>query len=183
MAVFMQPIYTQAVGATPVSAINFNNIPQTFTDLKLVISPRTGYTGNMASGQSLFTNVSTNVFSARTIISDNVNALRTVVGTAQSGWNIGDTMANGSSATANVFGTTTVYIPNYTSTTKYKQVKMESFADDLTYSYSYIEPGGGQYASNAAVLSLSVGSGGFNYIQYSTFTLYGILQPTNITAI
>ena len=44
MTIAMQPIYTQTIGATA-GGIVFNNIPQTFTDLKVVVSTRTNANG------------------------------------------------------------------------------------------------------------------------------------------
>ena len=45
MTIAMQPIYTQTVGAGGTTVISFNNIPQTFTDIQMVISARTNGTG------------------------------------------------------------------------------------------------------------------------------------------
>ena len=40
MSVFMQPIYTQTMGAVGAQSVTFNNIPQGFTDLVLEVSGR-----------------------------------------------------------------------------------------------------------------------------------------------
>jgi hypothetical protein len=38
MAIYMQPIYTQVVGSGGASSVTFNNIPQTYKDLKILFT-------------------------------------------------------------------------------------------------------------------------------------------------
>jgi aspartate/tyrosine/aromatic aminotransferase len=171
MSVFLQPIYTQTVGAGGASSITFNNIPQTFTDLKVVVSARVTNASNFYSPMFMTVNGLTSSTYSDTIIyaSPGVNSSRNSYG-ATSNVLIG--YVDGETATASTFSSNEIYIPNYTSS-NYKQCIadsiMENNSTSIVDSFSAI-----LLRTTNAISSLSVTAGVF--AQYSTFSLYGVLR-------
>ena len=163
----MQPIYTQTVGSGGVTALSFNNIPQTFTDLKLVASVRrnndtvdfawtfNGDTSNSYSTTIFFGQGSAGLGTFRT---SNISYL--------------SAYTNGSGQTANTFGSFEAYIPNYTGA-NFKSVIIDSVAENnATSNISGINAG--LYRSANAISSIQLLTA--NLVQYSTISLYGITK-------
>lgn len=165
MGVFLQPIYTQTVGSGGIGNITFNNIPQTFTDLKVVASTR-------LAGAATALGLSMGVNGAYTLQTNRYVSGNGSAASAGSASNyLGDTV--GSTATASVFGSLEVYIPNYTSST-FKQYIVDAVSENNA-TLSYTELWAGLWSSTSAITSLSF-AGGSNLLQYSTISLYGILR-------
>jgi hypothetical protein len=82
----------------------------------------------------------------------------------------------GTLATANTFGSGSLYIPNYTSTIA------KSVSIDNVYENNATGAGQNLYALSAPVttgitsITLGEGSSGLGYAQYSTASLYGITK-------
>jgi hypothetical protein len=170
MSVFVQPIYAQTVGAGGASTVTFNNIPQGFTDLKIVISTRSssseiydgclmqinGTSGNLYSTTGLQGN-GTTVYSARNFGGGAVNYL--------------DGVGNG--ATASTFGNVEIYIPNYTGG-NYKTIQQD-VAPENNATLNYLTLASSMWRSANPITSVTFFcSGGFTFLQNSTFTLYGV---------
>ena len=103
----MEAIETITVGATSVADITFSNIPQGYTDLKIVYSTRV----NVGGGQNGFyisLNSSTASFSAKQIQGDGSSAASFSL-TRFAGY------SNASGGTANTFSNGELYFPNYAS--------------------------------------------------------------------
>lgn len=151
------------VGAGGQSSINFTNIPQTFTDLQLVLSTRnadSGYFGYIGVG---FNGVTTNLSQRR---------LRGNGSTASSGTNTYLEMAaNASGTTANTFSNAQVYISNYAGSTN-KSVSLDWVMEN-NVAEAYQQIAAGIWSSTAAITSIQV-YGSSNFVQYSTATLYGV---------
>lgn len=166
----MIPISTVTVGSGGASAIEFTNIPQNYTDLKVVLSGRTtsGFVGNIVDTAVLYFN---------TNVSDVTNY------TAKSLYGSGSAASSdstkrggfvtGTSATASTFGTVEFYIPNYTSTTS-KSVSIDGVSENnATGAYAGIQAWLWSLTSPVTSIALKPESGG-NWQQYSSATLYGI---------
>ena len=83
----------------------------------------------------------------------------------------------GSRVTANTFGTATAWIPNYANTANFKPVLIQGAVEGATTAtntfYGYIVAG--LFQSTAAVTAVKIaGQGTDKFVQYSTFTLYGV---------
>ena len=81
------------------------------------------------------------------------------------------------SATADTFGTMTIWIPHYANTANFKQMVASSAAENAstTDSQWWLNQTAGLWHSTAAVTSITVDAYSTdNFVQYSTFTLYGI---------
>ena len=173
MTIAMQPIYTQTVGSGGVLNITFNNIPQTFTDLKIVASVRTARSAGATDDLGIwFNGGAVSLFSIRALqgsgsaASSFGNASQTI---------ISNTVVDGNTATVNTFGSFEVYIPNYTGA-NFKSVIIDSVQEDnATAAFSRMIAG--LFSSSNAITSMSFqSSNGFNMLQHSTFTLYGITK-------
>ena len=85
--------------------------------------------------------------------------------------------ATGTSALADTFGTMTMWIPNYANTANFKQTASQwaqenNSATDWQW---FLGVHAGLWASTAAVNQITLTPlDGDNFVQYSTFTLYGV---------
>lgn len=160
-------IASVTVGSGGAANIDFQNIPATYTDLKVVASIRLTSGGD---GNLFFTfNNSTSSLSWRGLYGTGSAA----------GSNNGTTsgllggIITGATNTASVFGSAEIYIPNYTSSNN-KSASAESVSENnATAAYQFMAA---SLWSNTAVINriiLFEGSN-TNFAQYSTATLYGI---------
>jgi hypothetical protein len=164
-------IYTQVVGAGGVSAVTFNNIPQNYTDIKVVFSARetasTPYSGTYLTlnnnGASLYSTTLLEGYGS-------VASSRT----SNQGSFFPVPHVPGGSSTANTFGSSEIYISNY-STTLFKSLIMDSASENNSASSFSFQQGltAGLYRSNAPISLFKITSAG-TFAQHSTFTLYGI---------
>jgi hypothetical protein len=156
------------VGATKAASITFNNIPQTgYTDLKLVMSTRLDSASGANFNYVKFNGSSTG-FTIRTLEGSGNGAGSGSGSTGNAG------LDEGTSYTANTFSSTDIYIPNYTSS-NYKSYSVETVTENNATA-AYMEMVAGLWSNTAAITSVTVypDTGGRNYVQYSTFALYGL---------
>ena len=166
MTIAMQPIYTQTVGAGGALTVTFNNIPQTFTDLKIVASMRdTGAGPHIILG---FNGSGANL--SNTLLLGDGGATYSQRRTD----GIFTFTDAGSAATANTFASLDMYLPNYTSS-NFKSFTLESVTENNgTGAYQSLYAG--LRSNTAAITSMSFTAGTTAFAQYSTFTLYGITK-------
>jgi hypothetical protein len=172
MSVFLQPIYTQTVGATPVANITFNNIPQGFTDLYIQMSARTSFASNAWDDVFYLINDSTSRQYSHTVIfcvgNTNVIPSRGVQNNGWAGW-----CAN-ANATANSFGSTGLYITDYT-TGKFKSSICDTTAATNTTASYPLGSISSLWGNTAPITKLTFYSAnGANFLQNTTITLYGV---------
>jgi hypothetical protein len=166
MANTFRKIQTVTVGSGGAASIDFTSIPQTYTDLKIVMSLRSTGTGVSTRYAAVSFNSNTSNYTYRRLYgngsstgSDN-GSLR-IIGTIP-----------GSTVTASVFGSIELYVPNYTS------------ANNKSYSCDSVEENNatgaeqdliaGLWSNTAAITSVTLTSDVGNFAEYSTATLYGI---------
>jgi hypothetical protein len=167
------PTYTligtpQVVGSGGASAITFSSIPSTYTDLKVVISARTSDTGSQANMLLTFNGSTTSYYD------------KALAGNGSSASSFSDSNSssmpaayvNTSGTTANTFGNYEVYISNYTSS-NYKSFSVDSVVENNATSALYATLSAGLWQNTAVISSISF-AGGSNFVQYSSFYLYGI---------
>ena len=173
MTIAMQPIYTQVIGATA-GGIVFNNIPQSFTDLKVVVSTRTNAAGTI-DGNIVRFNGDTGSNYSTTIIYGTGTAIYSYRNSSAT--YIDYIAVVGNTATANTFSNWEVYIPNYTSA-NFKAVNIDGAGENNSSTNDQQRQAliAGLWRSTAAITSLSVGGYSGNPMQHSTFTLYGITK-------
>ena len=100
--------------------------------------------------------------------------------TVSAGYSTGTTSFNwmyvpAASAVANYFGTFTFWIPDYTNTTHYKHMLGQStFPNNSTTNFEWLLYNGtGGWADTSVVDQITLTCGN-DFVQYSTFTLYGL---------
>lgn len=168
MAVFMQPIYTQTV-SSGVGSVTFNNIPQGFTDLKLVVSSR-GASANFTDVLPLAVNGSYNLSSTwMQSYNSGASSDRTVTANTYTTY----IREPSSTATANTFSNTELYFPNYTSGS-YKSFVINDTAENNSIGNAFVRIGAGLYSNTNPITSLSFTISNGAIVQNSTFSLYGI---------
>ena len=171
MANTLIPIQTYTLSATA-ATVTFSNIPQNYTDLKVVISARSDQNTVEAlvlsiNGQGFNTN-----FTSRYIDSGN--------GTPRSGTaNVGG-IIQGTDYTANTFSLTELYFSNYTSSS-YKPISVD-YATELNAIGGYLGFSAQLWSQTAAITSISFARPTVGNINTgSTFTLYGISNGVKAT--
>jgi hypothetical protein len=162
-------IASQVVGSSPVSTITFSSIPNTYTDLYLLISARSNRSSADSDGMymSLNGNGGTNFISLENIGNSAQSHQTSNYG---GGWVGAFTATN---ATSSTFGNMSIYIPNYLSSTS-KSYSADSVAEsNSTTIFSNALEAGLNTTTTSAVTSVSFSANG-SFVQYSTFYLYGI---------
>lgn len=168
----MQAIYTQTITSST-NVIFFNNIPQTYTDLMLLISARCSGTSANQGHYIQINSDGTLLYSGTTLRGN---------GSSPDSYR-----SNGNNAfleieipndlnASNVFSSENIYITNYTNNTP-KQVIIDSVRENNSVSTAVnMTFRANLYRGNAPVTSLGIGTNisAPNFIAGSTFTLYGI---------
>ena len=81
----------------------------------------------------------------------------------------------GSTATSNTFNSSSIWIPNYANTSNYKQMILDTVLENNSTTSNKLEMKAGLWRSPSAITDVGVYErDGNNFVQYSTFTLYGI---------
>jgi len=152
------------------ASITFSDIPQTFTDLYLVVSARStrAVTGDNAFFEF---NSSTSNFSGRTLYGNGSSAVTDT--TARLG-----SFLPGNNATASTFSNTSAYIPNYTSSSAKSYSLDTALENNATFSLLGIYAG--LWNDTNAITSIGMApTSGNNFVSGSSFTLYGILAGSD----
>lgn len=165
------PTYTLinkvTVGAGGAASISFTSIPGTYTDLLLRFSAR-----SVSNYGNTFTQTD------MSLNSTGYNADRVLIGYNNSaGSNSGGvgttygTTAN--TATANTFGNTDIYIPNYAGSS-YKSTFSDGTAETNSATAAIVSLNATGFNVTSAVTSLALTAVAGNFAEYSTAYIYGI---------
>lgn len=175
-----QLIQTATVGAGGAASIDFNSIPQIYTDLYILVSARSSGTANNYTGLKI-NGVNTNQ-SSRFLYG--TGTAKGAVGlTGASDYNLIAYMSL-SSDTANTFANSSFYIPNYTAAIA-KSVSIDAVTENSGSAASQMVLAG-LWNSTAAITSLSLVSVAGSSLQasgtlaqHTTASLFGILKGSN----
>lgn len=160
----MIPISTVTIGSGGASTIQFNNVPQTYTDLMIVSSLR----GNQAGATFAYITLNglTSGFNSRYIYSDGQSSASGTDGGRAVNY------ATGTSVTANAFSSAYLYISNYTSSNN-KPISIDTVLEqNQSNNAMFLSAMLWANTSPITTISLDVSTGLF--AQYSSATLYGI---------
>jgi hypothetical protein len=157
------------------SSVTFANIPQTgYTDLKIVMSGRTTESYPYAGFTVAFNGSSTG-FTGKDLYgiaaSGAGSANRTTIY-----YNM-----DGATATANTFSNIEMYIPNYTGSTN-KSFSMDAVSETNS-SDNNASLIAGLWSNTAAITSITFAGNSSSFVQYSTFSLYGLAAVGTTPAI
>jgi hypothetical protein len=156
--------------STAASSITFSNIPQGYTDLKIVLSVRASSTSGNSNCFIYLNGVTGTSYSQRRVSGTGAS----VISDSQTSYpwvDMINTIPN-ATFTANTFASAEIYIPNYTSS-NYKSLSVDFVAENnATTAHSYFTSG--LFSNTSAITSIAI-DGTDNFVQYSTATLYGIL--------
>ena len=169
-------ISKQTVGAAGAASVTFSNIPQTYTDLKVVVSARVTTSATYEELTIVINGVSTNL-STRYLYA--LSGTGTGSGSYASGDYRGIIGVNaGATATASTFGSSEIYITNYASTTTYKSISGDGVGENNATSTVELIAAA-LNSSNSAITQIGfISPTSANFVQYSTFTLYGVSSNT-----
>ena len=161
MAVTYKLIETVTVGSGGAANITFTSIPQTYTDLKLVMSLRN--TIDSVLGTIQFNGLSTDLTS-RVLLGNGSAASSTTPASVIQFYG-----ANPTSYTASVFGNVEIYIPNYAGSTN-KSVSIDSVTENNATA-SFQSMTAGVWGATSAITQISILVA---VAQHSSASLYGI---------
>jgi hypothetical protein len=171
----MQLIEHYEVPSGGVSDIVFDDIPQTFTDLYLVMSLR-------GTGTSATTDIDLNFNGVSTSQSSKVLFGRssTVASNTQTKLRVGQ--VPNATSTSNTFGSGSVYITNYAGDSA-KSLSTDSVGENADTSKSVFQTlSASLWNSTAAITSITLlDNAALNLAQYSSATLYGITAGSDGT--
>lgn len=159
------------VGETAVSSITFNSIPQTgYTDLKVVSSNRSTAADTNINNEMIF-NGNTSSYTTRRIYGAGTSGVgsSTQASSAHDSYSL---LGQGANLTSNTFTNGEFYIPNYTSS-NYKSISSDNVLENNAV-FGYNEIAASLWSNASAITSIKITCGNGNFVQYSTFSLYGL---------
>jgi hypothetical protein len=167
----MTKISTVTVGAGGVSTVTFSNIPQSYTDLVVKASARTDRALENDEISVRINGDTSAIYSYRSLTGNGSSASSPTETNTTRFRNLND--ITGANATSSTFGNTEFYIPNYASAS-FKSISFDSTGENNA-TLSLISASAGLFGSTSAVTSIVMFPRvGPNFVQHSTFTLYGI---------
>jgi len=171
-------------GAASVTLPATGTIPQTYTDLKVVVSSRTDGTSQIRDYFLIRFNSSTSGYSRRWLYGYDSNGTGSGSATSESYGFAGTT--NGPDSTASTFGNAEIYIPNYTNTSINKSYSVDAVAENNSTTTWMVNMTAGLWSNTAAITSITLYPAGGNvsspsgkFLEHSTFYLYGVSNVTS----
>jgi hypothetical protein len=167
----MVKIDTVTVGSGGAASIQFLDIPQTYTDLMIKVSARNTSTEN--AYRVRINNDSSSIYSARWLLG-NGSAASSNNNSSQTAAFVGRMSL--STDTASTFGSTEIYIPNYTSSTS-KSISSDVVTEN-NGTTAFQSLFAALYTGTAAITRLDLIPDANSFAQHTTATLYGISRTT-----
>lgn len=168
----MTKLSSYTVGVGGISAIDFINIPQEYTDLKIVISGRTDESSDRSVPYVYFnsdTSATTN-YSYRRLY-----GIASIATSSDNGAGVIGGYISGATATAGIFGNLEFYIPNYS---QYMQKSITSDGvSETNASPAGIAITASLWNQVLPITSIKIYAGlntSIKFVQHSTATLYGV---------
>jgi hypothetical protein len=154
------------------ASVTFASIPQTgYTDLKVVVSARTdsSNTGAYGDGLIFYYNSLTTNLSTKRLYGQGNGPVGSTGGSIQYGG-----MVSTSGQTANTFGSSEIYIPNYAGSS-FKSSSGDGVSENNATT-NQMQIAANLWSSTAAITSITFAleTGSTNFAANSTFSLYGL---------
>ena len=171
MANTYQLISSNTVGAGGVSSVTFSSIPSTYTDLKFYISARTNSGAARTDIRWYFnSDTSGSNYSYIRIFGYESGVLS---GSASGTYVDAGTAIDGDGATSNTFSNFELCVPNYAGSTA-KSANGDWTAENNSSGSFILGFNAYLWNQTAAITGITFSASGANFVQYSTFYLYGI---------
>ena len=157
------------------SSWDVTSIPSSYDHLMLKVSARTDATATYGGQVNLTFNGDTGTNYSGTLLWAYQSPPQST--RASGATSMYYSYVTGASQAANTFGSATYWIPNYSNTANFKQLIASSAAEDTsTTNLDWIlATAAGLWSSTAAINQITfTESTAANFVQYSTFTLYGV---------
>lgn len=168
-----ESIATTTVGAGGSASVTFSSIPSTYTHLQLRIIGRSGTSAGTSEALRMQLNgqTATSYYTDHLVYGDGASALTDLDVNTVAGLNIHRLPS--STSTASVFGALVIDFLDYANTNKNKTIRSLGGFD--ANGSGRIVLNSGLFNSTAAISTIACTlSTGANYLQYSSFALYGI---------
>ena len=167
-------IATTTVGAGGAANVEFTNIPQNYTHLQIRGIGRSSNVGNSFGwAYYQFNNDTAANYSSHTLQGDGSTASSNAYTGATDGTTMRATDFARNGTTANTFGVTIVDILDYSNTNKYKTIRVIGGTD--ANGSGKVSIASGNWRSTSAITSIKFTNQTDNWLQYSSFALYGVL--------
>ena len=169
MATYTQIGSTVTVGSGGATYVEFTSIPSTYTDLIIKTSARSTQAGQWGEGNITFNSDTSSSYSWRGLYG---TGSVTGSNSSTSATSALGGRPNGTDTTANTFGNSEVYITNYAGST-YKSLSTDEITENngTTALATFVA---NLWSNTSAITSIRITSGAGNFVQYSSFSLYGI---------
>lgn len=169
MANTMKLISAVTVSSGGTTDITFNSIPSTYTDLVLQLSMRNSRGASLVQEGLITFNGSTTGYSERIARGDG----STTISTSGSGANFYLNGFPAGGVTSSVFGSASLYIPNYAGSSN-KSISAE-FVTENNATNAYLYMNSMLWNNTSAITSINIAAGStYTWLQHSTAYLYGI---------
>ena len=165
-------LISSQVLASSAASVTFSAIPATYTDLVLRVSARSDSASQTVDTMKIIINAD-----STTNYSDTYLYSIGTVGSGRQTSTASDKIMGIDAAlsTANTFSSNEIYIPNYNSTTSKPFSSFDvSENNSVTTGNFQIDTAAHLYAGTSAITSIGLSVVTVNFIQYSSFYLYGI---------
>lgn len=166
----MFAINAVSVGSAGVSSITFSSIPSTYTHLQIRYNARTSRTATSEDVNLQVNSDTGNNYSWHLLYGDGSSP---VVSAASTTFRMLAPGVAGANATSGIFGVGVIDILDYANTNKFKTIRAlggndRNGAGEIMYE-------SGNWRNTNAITSLTLTpAAGTNFVQYSSFVLYGI---------
>jgi len=169
--------YTLIATVNPTSGatvIDFNNIPSTYTDLRIVINGRSSNGANAWIGGSMAINggaADSGIGYQRMYLYNTGGSVSIVADTSAGGFG----MNNGTNTTALTYGVSVMYFPNY-GWANYKQAIFRGSNTNATSSTALTLQNAANITTTSAISRITFSIPTYTYTSDTTASLYGILK-------
>lgn len=153
------------------ASVTFSSIPATYTDLVIKCSAR-GSDSSVNNYAALRINSITSNYSEIYLYGSGSSPSGGTI--SGSNWTFGGGWFSSSTGTANTFGNTEIYIPNYAGSTNNKQAINLTAQENNTTGSNQVGFEGLLLQNTSAITSLTLTATGANFVAGSSFYLYGI---------
>jgi hypothetical protein len=160
--------------ASATTTVTFSSIPQTYTDLVLRASVRTSRSNYLDELMTQFNGDTATNYSATVVTG---NAAATATSQVSNNTSTRFISVDASTAMANTFSNTEIYIPNYTGTAN-KPISASTVVENNDANNYMVRAVANLYRGSSAITSITFQSysdpGVFTFLTGSSFYLYGI---------